>query len=95
METCRLVLHAVPLMLSVKQGSCEYQFEIIGLTRLGIKPESTTAEADTLGTRPPELLPSPTGISGNQLKESLHFTDNKKVCLHQTKLEWWTSRLKQ
>ena len=24
--TCRLVLHTVPLMLSVKQGSCEYQF---------------------------------------------------------------------
>ena len=25
-QTCRLVLHTVPLMLSVKQGSCEYQF---------------------------------------------------------------------
>ena len=24
--TCRLVLHTVPFMLSVKQGSCEYQF---------------------------------------------------------------------
>ena len=24
--TCRLVLRTVPLMLSVKQGSCEYQF---------------------------------------------------------------------
>ena len=48
-------------------GSCEYLFEVIGLTRLGIKPKSTTAEADALGTRPPELLPSPTGISGNQL----------------------------
>ena len=65
-------------MLSVKQGSCEYLFEVIGLTQLGIKPKSTTAEADTLGTRPPELLPSPTGISGNQL-ESLHFTDDTKI----------------
>ena len=26
-QTCRLVLHIVPLMLSVKQGSCEYQFQ--------------------------------------------------------------------
>ena len=25
-STCRLVLHTVPLMLSVKQGSCKYQF---------------------------------------------------------------------
>ena len=25
-QTCRLVLHTVPLMPSVKQGSCEYQF---------------------------------------------------------------------
>ena len=25
-ETCRLVLHTVPLMLSIKQGSCKYQF---------------------------------------------------------------------
>ena len=66
-------------MLSVKQGSCEYLFEVIGLTRLGIKPKSTTAEADALGTRPPELLPSPTGISGNQLQESLHFADDKKI----------------
>ena len=48
-------------------GSCEYLFQVIGLTRLGIKPKSTTAEADALGTRPPELLPSPTGTSGEQL----------------------------
>ena len=68
-------------MLSSKLGSCEYQFEVIGLTRLGIKPKSMTAEADALGTRPPELLSSPTGISGNQLEESLHFTDNTKVFL--------------
>ena len=54
-------------MLRVKQGSFEHLFEVIGLTRLGIKPKSTAAEADALGTRPPELLPPPTGISGNQL----------------------------
>ena len=33
-------------------------FSVIGLTRLGIKPESTVSEADTLTTRPPELLNS-------------------------------------
>ena len=48
-------------------GSCEYRFEVIGLTRLGIKPKSATAEAGALGTRPSELLPSPTEISGFQL----------------------------
>ena len=47
--------------------SSEYLFEVIDLTRIGIKPKFTTAEADALGTRPPELLPSPTGISRNQL----------------------------
>ena len=44
-------------MLSVKQGSCKYLFEVIDLTRVGIKPKSTIAEADALGTRLPELLP--------------------------------------
>ena len=29
-------------------GSCEYLFEVIGLTRIGIKPKSTTAEAGVL-----------------------------------------------
>ena len=48
-------------------GSCEYLFEVTGLIRLEIKPKSTTAESDAFGTWPPELLPSPTGISGNQL----------------------------
>ena len=31
-------------------------FKVIGLTRLGIKPESTAHEADALTTRPSELL---------------------------------------
>ena len=48
--------------------------KVIGLTRLEIKPESTTAKADALSTRLAELLPSPTGISGNQLQESLQTT---------------------
>ena len=50
-------------MLSVKQGAVNTNFEVIGLTRLGIKSKSTTAEADALGTRPFELLPSPTDCS--------------------------------
>ena len=31
-------------------------FKVIGLTRLGIKPKSTTPEADALTIRPSELL---------------------------------------
>ena len=31
-------------------------FKVNGLTRLGIKPKSTTPEADALTTRPSELL---------------------------------------
>ena len=31
-------------------------FKVIGLTRLGINPESTVLEADALTTRPSELL---------------------------------------
>jgi len=35
-------LHAIPLMLNVKQGSCEYQhFKYFGLTRPGIERRST------------------------------------------------------
>ena len=30
-------------------------FKVIGLTRLGIKPQSTAQEADALTTRPSEL----------------------------------------
>ena len=37
-RTCRLSPHC-PLMLNVKQGSCEYQFYVIGLTRLGIESQ--------------------------------------------------------
>ena len=48
--------------------------KVIGLTRLEIKPESTAAKADALSTRFVELLPSPTGIFGNQLQESLQTT---------------------
>ena len=43
-------------MLNVKQGSCEYQGKDIGLTRLGIKAESTAPEADDLTIQPSELL---------------------------------------
>ena len=48
--------------------------KVIGLTRLEIKPESTTAKADALSTRFVELLPTPTGMFGNQLQESLQTT---------------------
>ena len=47
-----------PLMLSVKQVACAVNtnFKVIGLTRLGIKPESTDLEENALTTRPSELL---------------------------------------
>ena len=39
-------------MLSVKQEAENINFKVIGLTRLGIKPESTVLEADTFTSRP-------------------------------------------
>ena len=59
-------LHTVPLiaerqagklcgtyqLLNVKQGSCEYQFLVFGLTRPGIEPKSTALVADALSLRP-------------------------------------------
>ena len=49
--TCRLDLHTIPLMLSVKQRNCEYQFQSRWFDRFGIKPESTAPEANALATR--------------------------------------------
>ena len=43
-------------MLSVKQKAVNTNFKVIGLTRLGIKTQSTALEADALTTRPSELL---------------------------------------
>ena len=51
--TPRLNLHAVPLMLNVKQGSCEYQFlKSFGMARQGNEPPSTDCKADALTTTP-------------------------------------------
>ena len=50
------LLHlAVPLMLSVKQENCEYQFKVICLTRIGIKPQYAGSEIIALSNRSPEL----------------------------------------
>ena len=47
--TPSLNLHTVPLMLNVKQESCEYQFlKSSGMTRQGNKPRSTDCKADAL-----------------------------------------------
>ena len=45
-------------MLNVKSSreAVNSNFKAIGLTRLGIKPESTAQEADALTTRPSELF---------------------------------------
>ena len=44
-------------MRNVKQESCEHRYcKVIGLTRRGIKPESTASKADALTTRPSELF---------------------------------------
>ena len=41
------LLHSVSLMQSVKQGSCKSTiFIVIGLSRLGIKTESTAPDTD-------------------------------------------------
>ena len=42
-------------MLSVKQEAVNTTFKVIGLTRLGIKPEPTHPEGDTLTARPSTL----------------------------------------
>ena len=39
-------------MLNVKQGSCEYQLLVFGLTQPGIESELTVSVADALSTRP-------------------------------------------
>ena len=53
----RLNLHTVPLMLNVKQGSCEYQFlKSFGIAwQLGSEPRSIDCKADAL-TAAPSLL---------------------------------------
>ena len=54
--TCLLhtakVSHCLFLLLTVKQGSFEYQFFVFSLTRPGIELESTISAADTLSTQP-------------------------------------------
>ena len=45
-----------PAKAERQAGSCDCHFEVIGLTRFGIKPESTAPEADALTTRSFELL---------------------------------------
>ena len=39
------------LLLNVKQGSCEYQFLVFGLTQPGIETKPTVSETDALSTR--------------------------------------------
>ena len=55
--TPRLNFHTVPLMLNVKQGSCEYQFlKSFAMARQGNEPRSTHCKEDALTTTP-SLLP--------------------------------------
>ena len=49
-------IHTVPLMLSVKQGSCEYQFESHWFDPTRNQLKSAPPEMDALTTRPFELL---------------------------------------
>ena len=49
--TPRLNLYTGPLMLNVKQESCEYQFlKCFDMTRQGNEPKSTDCKADALTT---------------------------------------------
>ena len=43
-------------MLKLSREAVNINFKVIGLTRLGIKPVSTTSGADALAIRPSELL---------------------------------------
>ena len=54
--------------------SCEYLFEVIGLIQLGIKPKSTTAEADALGTLIWFICTKPNQNGG-------HPDSNNETCL--------------
>ena len=55
--TPALNLHTVPLMLNVKQGSCEYQFfKFFGMAQQGNEPRFTDCKEDAL-TITPSLLP--------------------------------------
>ena len=55
--TPRLNLHTVPLMMNVKQRSCEYQFlKSFGMARQGNEPRSTDCKEDALTTTQ-SLLP--------------------------------------
>ena len=56
-NTPMLNLHTVPLMLNVKQASCEYQFlKSFGKARQGNEPQSTDCKQNPL-TITPSLLP--------------------------------------
>ena len=58
-----LNLHMVPLMLNVKQGSCEYQFlKSFGMARQGNEPRSTDYKEDALTTTPSLLNQAFTNI---------------------------------
>ena len=58
-------------------------FKVIGLTRLGIKPESTASEADALTTRPSELLKLgvPMAFWLSSLVQKLHSKRNVGLLL--------------
>ena len=54
--TLRLNLHTVPLMLNVKQASCEYQFlKSFVMARQGTELWSSECKADALTTTPSPL----------------------------------------
>ena len=79
--TLRLNLHTVPLMLSVKQVSCEYQFlKSFGMTRQGNEPRSTDCKADTLTTTPSLL---------NQALQNPQATMHKYQSIKNYRPELW------
>ena len=57
-QTCRLVLHIIPILLSAKQGSVEYHlFKVFWYdSTWEMKPRSIDCEADALTTTPSRRL---------------------------------------
>ena len=82
-------------MLSVKQGSCEYQFV---LTRLGIKRKSTAPEAEALTTRPSELLNLHLGYVELEASAYLELEvlppEIQQLCFQNTLANWkvWSNK---
>ena len=77
-------------MLNVKQEAVNTNFQVIGLTQLGIKPKSTAPKVNALTTPPSELFSKPRfSFSKKNLQKKLSFFNyellkiraSKEICI--------------